>query len=160
MNWKTLAVSIAALTILPLSINAAESHQVNNIQELDNMGHYAQKAKFGRKGKRGQKMGKLLQQLDLTSEQSQQIETIQEQSKTNVQGLKEKLQTQHQEVRSLMAGDADIEQIREEHQETQELRQQLSSNRFETMLQIREVLTLEQRSKMAELMQSHHSRRS
>ena len=159
MNWKTLAVSMGALTILPLSIYATEPHQVKNIQETDNMGHYSQKARFGKKGDRGQKMGKLLQQLDLTSEQSQQIETIQEQSRSDAQGLKERLQTQHQEMRSLMASDADIEQIREKHQETQELHQQLSGNRFETMLQIREVLTLEQRSKMAELMPSHRGRR-
>jgi Spy/CpxP family protein refolding chaperone len=37
----------------------------------------------------------------------------------------------------------------------QNLQQQASDRRFETMLQIREVLTPEQRNQMAELMQKH-----
>jgi len=162
MNWKTLALTAGALLILPTSINAAESYQTNQnqgIENIENMGHHAQSAKRGR-GDRGQKMERMLEQLDLTSEQSEQIETIQERSQTASAGLREQLQTQRQSMKSLLASDAAIEEIREQHQEAQNLHQQLDNNRFETMLEIREVLTSEQRAEMAEAIESRQGRRS
>lgn len=162
MNWKTLAVATGALIILPLGSYAAQSHREttnNNIQEQSNMRYFAQGMKHGKRGGGDRGMEKLLQQLDLTTEQSQQIETIREQSKTAAQDLHEQMQAQRQEMRALLASDEDVEQIRAEYQETQNLHQQLANNRFETMLQIREVLTSEQRAEIAELMEQHRGRR-
>ena len=163
MNWKTLALTVGALVILPFSTSAAELNQVygdeevNNVSNINNMKHHARGE--NRRGEQGQKLERLLSQLDLTPEQAEQIEAIQEQSRSNAAELKEQLQTQRQEMRSLLASDATAEEIRLEHQETEIIAQQLSSDRFETMLQIREVLTLEQRAKMAESIDSHRGRR-
>ena len=63
-------------------------------------------------------------------------------------------------MQTLLASDASTEEIREQQQEAQNLRQQLDSNRFETMLEIREILTPEQRARMLELRESHRGRRS
>ena len=163
MNWKTLALTAGALVILPLSTSAAESNRVygdeeiNNVNNMNNMKHHARGE--NRRGDRGKKLERLLSQLDLTPEQAEQIRTIQEQSRTTAAELKEQLQTQRQEMQSLYASDATAEEIRSEHQETEELASQLSSDRFETMLQIREILTSEQRAKMAESIDSHRGRR-
>ncbi len=54
-----------------------------------------------------------------------------------------------------MTGNASDDQLRQQHQEMQALRQQVETRRFETMLQIRKVLTPEQRAKAAQLMQEH-----
>ncbi|MDJ0588390.1 MAG: Spy/CpxP family protein refolding chaperone [Pleurocapsa sp. MO_226.B13] len=158
MNWTTIVVA-SALSFLPLSAYAADFPQeVNNIQEQNNMRHMAQ-AQHGRRWDRGQKMERLLQQLDLTPEQSQQIEAIQADSETTAQELRQRIQTQHQEMRSLMTSDATTEELRAQYQQAQDLRQQLGDNRFETMLQIREVLTPEQRAEIAELMEQHRGRK-
>ena len=154
MNWKVI-LTAGALSILPLSINAAESNPINQNRELELMGHPTQ---IANRGDRGQKMERMLQQLNLTDEQSQQIETIKEQSQTAARELKEQLQTQRQEMQTLMKSDAAKEEIREQHQVAQSLRQQLENERFETMLEIRDILTQEQRAAMAELMDSYRGR--
>jgi Spy/CpxP family protein refolding chaperone len=106
-----------------------------------------------------QKLERLMEQLNLTPEQSEQIKAIKEQSKTEAQAQMEQMQTSRQEMRSLFASDASTEQLRQQHQQVEQLHQQLGINRFETMLRIREVLTSEQRVKIAELMEQHHGKR-
>ncbi|WP_229642073.1 Spy/CpxP family protein refolding chaperone [Waterburya agarophytonicola] len=160
INWKTFIVATGALAILPLGIHAAQvNSEVNDIHETNNMRHFAQRIKHGKRGDRGQVMNKLLQQLDLTEEQSQSIETIRSRSQTTAEDLHEQMKAEHQEIKSLLTSDADTEQIRQQFQETQALHQQLGNNRFETMLEIREVLTSEQRAKIAELMEQHQGRK-
>ncbi len=160
MNWKTCALITVTLFILPLSTYAAQADRgVNNIQEQNNTMQIAQKIKHGRKFDRGERMNKLLENLDLTPEQSQQIKTIQAESQDTAEDLREQMKTEHQSIRSLFSSDATSEEIREQHQQVQATHEQLSNNRLETMLQIRETLTPEQRSQMAELMQQHQGRK-
>ncbi len=155
MKWRTFSVVAATLLILPLGTYAAQINQkVNNNQEsATNMANLAQyQVKHGRKHRRGEGFKRLLEQLDLTADQSQQIEAIQEKSRTEKETLRQQMQTRHQEMRSLFTSDSTPEQLREQHEQLQALHQQLANNRFETMLQVREILTPEQRTQMAELM--------
>lgn len=151
MNGKTFSAITAALLILPLGAYAAIPDRDNNTQEFTTMRKVAQHMKHGKRGNRGEKMNRLLQQLDLTSAQSEQIEAIQEQSKTARESLHEQMETQQQKMRSLLDSDATSEQLTQQHQQLQNIRQQFGDNRFETMLQVREILTPEQRARMAEL---------
>ena len=155
MNWRTFFAVTAAILILPLG-NAAQA-QDNNSGENSTM-EWSGKNKHG--DKRGMRGGidKLVQQLDLTSEQSAQIEAIKEQSETENQALFEQLQTNRQEMQSLLASDTDPEQLRANHQNGQNLRQELDTKRFETLLEIREVLTPEQRTQMAQMQQQRGRR--
>ena len=155
MNWRIPAI-IAAITILPLGANPALAQ--NNLRENTTMEWSHQNKHADRRGMRGG-IDRLLQQLDLTSEQSEQIEAIQAQSETENQALFEQLQTNRQEMQSLLASNADREQLQANHQEGQSLRQELGDSRFETMLEIREVLTPEQRTQMAELMAQRRGRK-
>lgn len=155
MKWRTFSVATIALLILPLGTYAAQLNQkVNNNQEsTTNMLKLAQhQVKHGRKHRRGEGIKRLLEQLDLTPEQSQEIEAIQEKSRTEKDTLRQQIQTKHQEMRSLFTSDSTPEQLREQHEQLQALHQQLATNRFEKMLKIREILTPEQRTQMAELM--------
>jgi Spy/CpxP family protein refolding chaperone len=58
-----------------------------------------------------------------------------------------------------MATDASTEQLQQQHQQLQNLHQQLGDRRFDTMLQIREVLTAEQRTQLSQLREQHHQNR-
>lgn len=159
INWKNLTLA-GALTILPWSTYAmALQPEVNPTQETNSMRHIAQGFKHGGKGNPGEKMDRVLQQLDLTPEQSQQISSIRQESETVTEDLHQQLETKHQEMKDLMMSDADADTIRAQFQETQNLRQQMGNNRFETMLGIREVLTSEQRAELAELMEQHRGGR-
>lgn len=158
INWKTSLIAVGALIALPLSTYAVQSHQeVNGIQESNQMRYFAQRIKHG---KRGNKLDKLLQQVDLTPEQSQQVKAIKEESKTVAKELKQQMRSQHEEMKSLMVSDASTEEIRIQYQEGQSLRQEMGNNRFETMLRIRGVLTSEQRAEIAELIEQHRGRKS
>ncbi len=155
MKWQTFSVVTAVLLILPLGTYAAQSNQQDsNISEsTSNMMNIAQhRVKHGRKHGREGGLKKLLKQLNLTTEQSQKIETIQEETRSEKETLRQQLQTKRQELRSLLASDSTPEQLREQHQQLQTIHQKLASNRLETMLQVREILTPEQRTQMAELM--------
>lgn len=118
-----------------------------------------ERSELNKQGKWGMSgIDKLTEQLDLSPEQSEQIEAIREQSQTDSQALVEQLQTNRQQMQSFLTSDADPEQLRANHQDGQNLRQQLSDIRLETMLEIREVLTPEQRTQMAELMAQRRER--
>lgn len=104
---------------------------------------------------RGDRMMRWTEELDLSPDQSAQIQVIQTEARTAAEGLHQQLQQAHETLRSLMASDASVEQLRQQHQQLQTLKQQMGNQHFETMLAIREVLTPEQRAELAELMQQH-----
>ena len=101
---------------------------------------------------------KWAQELNLTSAQQSQIKAIRDQEKTGAESLRQQMKTAREQLKTLMAGNASDGQIRQQHQQVQQLGQQLSDHRFDTMLKIRSVLTPEQRTKAAELMKQHKGR--
>lgn len=167
MMWRTISTIAAISLILPLDVDAAQLHPNTNnscgqstltTSKLIAQNPDHRPSEFARKG-RGYRMERLWQQLDLTPEQSEQIETIQQQSQADTEPLRQEFQQAHAQMRSLLAGNANSDELRQQHQQIQTLHQQLGNQRFETMLQVREILTPEQRSSWAELSQKHHGRR-
>ncbi|ELS00838.1 P pilus assembly/Cpx signaling pathway, periplasmic inhibitor/zinc-resistance associated protein [Xenococcus sp. PCC 7305] len=157
MNKYMFPAIATALLISPLAVNALPSNPgTNNSTEsrlpITQLAHRNQKGGHGN-------MKKLLEQLDLTPEQSQKIDAIHEEFHSENETLFQEMRSNHQELRSLLASDASQEQLRQQHQKIQNLRQQLGTNRFETMLQVRELLTPEQRTQMSELMAQYRGRR-
>ncbi len=170
MNRLMISAIATALLISPVAVNAAslnwetndfpESRPALRISERSPVTQLAHN-NFHQGKRRGGYGGmkKVLEQLNLTPEQSQQIEAIHERFHSDNETLYQEMRTNHQEMRSLLASDASEEQLRQQHQNIQGLRQQLGNNRFETMLQVREILTPEQRTQMAELMEQKRGRR-
>ncbi len=162
MNWRITAAT-AALLILPLGTTyAAVTNQDSNSQESFRSSattEIAQRAKRGKKGRRGDRINKVLKQLDLTTEQSEQIKAIKESAQASKENLREQMRAEKQEMRSLFESDASSAELTQQHQKLQALHQQRGENRFQTMLQIREILTSEQRAKMAELISQRSERR-
>lgn len=101
------------------------------------------------------KGGKLMEQLNLSESQKQQIDTIRQKYQGQTQQLHQEMRSERQKLQEMMAGTASEAEIRRQHQRVTQLDQQMHNFRFEGMLETRQVLTPEQRRQFAQLMQQH-----
>jgi protein CpxP len=88
--------------------------------------------------------------LNLSAEQQQQIQEIRDRAYADSETQRQQLWDNRDQMRSLQWSDANADQLRQQRQNNQELSRALGDLRFETQLQIREVLTPEQRSQIAQ----------
>ncbi|MEH2335504.1 Spy/CpxP family protein refolding chaperone [Nostoc sp.] len=100
---------------------------------------------------RGQSGG-WLKDLNLTSQQLQQIKEIRHQSKQQIAQKSQEIRQGQQELHDLIAGTATKEQVRGKYNQIKLVKQQLADTQFENTLAIREILNPEQRQKFAERM--------
>lgn len=94
--------------------------------------------------------GKFLDQLNLSNEQRQQIGSIRQKYQGQIEQLQERGQTTQEELFEMMAGTESVRDIRTKRDEVVQIRQELGDARFESLLEMREVLTPEQRTQLAE----------
>ena len=116
---------------------------------------YSQK----RRRHRGEGLQQFLERLDLSDEQSTQIKAIYRRYYQANQESRQELQQAREEMGSLLTSDANSNRIRRKHREIQSLNQELGNSRFEAMLEVREVLTREQRQEIADMMAGYRGRR-
>lgn len=94
----------------------------------------------------------LMKQLNLTSQQQQQLTAIRQKYQGQMDQLREQLRKNQEELRTMMDGTAPANTITAKHDQIMGLRQQLDKLRFQSMLESRDVLTPEQRKQFAQLM--------
>ena len=169
MNWRQTSILLAASVILPAgSVVAAQqlntsSTSVTQTSTFARSRKIAQASpdapgfKMGRRGKRGMKQ--IFQKLNLSTEQQERIKAIREESKQSNSSLRQEMRQAREEMGKLMASDTNDDELKQQHEKIQTLKQQLGTQRFETMLKIRQVLTPEQRTEMAELKQQRWQNR-
>jgi periplasmic protein CpxP/Spy len=108
---------------------------------------------------RGRGRDDLLQQLNLTPEQTRQIAEIRQRSmgkmKQTRQNLRQARQELNQMIGSQQASDRDIQ---EKFRQVQNLQQDMANLRMENLIAIRRVLTPEQRQQYGTLMQQRQQR--
>ncbi|NJP20358.1 MAG: hypothetical protein HC763_16720 [Hydrococcus sp. CRU_1_1] len=97
--------------------------------------------------------GKLLEQLNLSEPQKQQISSIRQKYRGQIEQLQEQTLQAQKELFDMMAGTQSIDAIRSKRKETASLREELGNLRFESMLEMREVLTSQQRAQVAQRLQ-------
>ena len=160
MKLRTIVPLVAAAVILPVSAFSAYSFQGNSQENLT-----AQSNLDFRQGVRGNRQfahrhggGRergmaWLEQLDLSDEQKAEIKAIHEEAKADTEDLRGEMKEAKEEMKNLFANDASENQLRAQHRVVQSLHQELGTKRFETMLDVRRVLTPEQRARMVELRQ-------
>lgn len=104
---------------------------------------------------RGHQRGqmRLMEELNLTSEQQERLQTIRLQYHNEIAQHQQELGQSAQDLGELMAGTASVNQLRTQHEQVQVISQQLEELRFESLLAMREVLTPQQRQRFATLMQ-------
>lgn len=96
----------------------------------------------------GPRQGQCFDSLSLTPQQREQIQAIRDRAATSSESQWRELQASREQMRSLQQSNASPEQLRQQRQRIQELSRALSDQHFETMLEMREVLTPEQRSQL------------
>ena len=99
------------------------------------------------------------QDLNLTSEQTQQMQAIRDRYQDQISQRKQGVRQAQQELLDLMAGTASESQIREKYRQVETLKQQVSDIKFDSRLAMREVLTPEQRRQFAEQRQNRSENR-
>ena len=142
---------MALLAIVPLVIGVGGATAVAQVD-----GNEA--GDFRRQGQFEERRERWIEVLDLTEEQQIEIQAIREQARTSNAPLREQLEQARDTMRSLLAEDASNSQIRQQHDQVQQLQQQLGDAMLDFRLAIRDVLTEEQRTQLAELMPEHPHR--
>lgn len=147
---------IAALVIFASGTNGVLANSIlteDGSATFSNAPLLAQKPRGGRAGSQ-----RLIEQLNLSNEQVRQLQAIRQKYEQRMNPLMEKMRSSDNQLRQLLASDASADQIRTKRQEVVTLRRQVSDMRFESMLEMRNVLTLDQRRQFAQLMQQRHQR--
>lgn len=103
-------------------------------------------------GRRGDRGPGWLRELNLTEAQQTAMRAIKEKYRPQLEAKRTEGQAAGQEMRQLMQGNASDDQLRSQHRKLQGIRQSAGELKFESMLEIRKILTPEQREQMAQRM--------
>jgi Spy/CpxP family protein refolding chaperone len=95
----------------------------------------------------------MFDQLNLTADQKQKMQAVRDRYKDQISQRMQAVRQARQELATMMTGTANASEMREKHRQIMGLRQQLEEVQFESTLAMREVLTPEQRSQLAQMMQ-------
>ncbi|EAW36676.1 Spy/CpxP family protein refolding chaperone [Lyngbya sp. PCC 8106] len=101
----------------------------------------------------------LLEQLNATPEQKQKMEDIRAKYQAQISQHKQQVRQTQQQLQELLSTNASESQIRQKYDELSRLKQEMSKLQFEIILQVREVLTPEQRRQFAEIMEQRRRNR-
>jgi periplasmic protein CpxP/Spy len=148
--------SIYLLAALPLLFGAAVPFalaQTNSTPGSDTQQVQPGERRERFKEMRKQRMEQMVQELGLTQEQQTKVSSIRESAKNDTTSQRQQLKTEMEAMRSLVAKSVSADELRQQQTKIKALKAQMSDQRFETMLQIYEVLTPQQRTKFAETMQ-------
>lgn len=141
---------VSALAVLMLSLGGAMALVNPNFLGSQAI---AQNTEDQREGRPDRGKARLIQELNLTPDQTQRLQAIQDQSQVQISQRKQAARQARQELVDLMAGTAPESQVREKYRQVEALKQQAEDARFDSLLAMREVLTPEQRRQFAERMQ-------
>jgi periplasmic protein CpxP/Spy len=97
----------------------------------------------------------LTQQLNLTFQQRQQIGKIRQKYRQPLAKLGKNLNSARRELIKMMAGVDSVDTIRNQHQQITQLQQKIGELHLSSMLEIRQVLTPQQRQQFVRIMRSH-----
>ena len=104
--------------------------------------------------------GGLMAALGLSQAQKTQLKALRRARRDKLQIARNDLQDARGDLRDLMAsGNASDDQLRAQHAQVEKLQAALEEQRFQSILEVRDILTPAQRKKMRELMQQNQRRR-
>ncbi len=98
------------------------------------------------------KEGGVFDQLNLSADQKQKIQAVRDKYKGQITQRMEAVRQARQELKTMMAGTASANQIRDKNTQITGLKKQLDDVQLESTLAMREILTPAQRTQLAQLM--------
>ncbi|MGK7927248.1 MAG: Spy/CpxP family protein refolding chaperone [Spirulina sp.] len=152
MFMQKLSVFSILLIILSSGTALASSSNLERGNISQNEIQLAQNRPQNRPG-RGQRGGNLADELNLTEDQQQQIQAIRQEYRSQIQQKREMVRTLRQELNDLYVSTASAEQLRDKQQELSQLREEINNLNFESFIEIREILSLEQRQQFRDFME-------
>lgn len=107
-------------------------------------------------------MMKVLQQLDLTAEQKEKLKELRKNRKDGGHGKEnvEEVRKLRQELKEKFASNASDSELRKINDKMKSLRSSKTDLRFERMMEVRAILTVEQRKKFQDLMEGKGRRKN
>lgn len=96
----------------------------------------------------------LFDELDVTPEQKQEIQEIRDQHRVTLEQQQQQLADVQRELNQLIASEAPKEEIRQKHDQLLQMTEDLRQLNLDVMLQLRDILTPQQRARFAEIMQN------
>lgn len=149
-------VFLTALFALSANVTPALAQPLNNSpSEQSKPSLLAQNHSERWKNKKYGFGGRFLDELNLSDRQKNDIKAIHDEYKVDMTSLREELRTQQQQLRDMMIGDSSRREIEIKHDNVASLHSEMSYLRFQSMLDMREVLTPVQRRKLAQLMDEY-----
>ena len=151
---------IYSLSILPVMIAVAMPFAIANPNSDGlRLAQTTEESPASKKGGRSGRLQKMIETLNLSEDQVQQLKAIHGESRDDREKGFETLRNEVNTMRNLVSQSASTSELRAQHQKIQALKQDMSERRFEKMLQMYEVLTPEQRKTFAEKMKMRHGRK-
>jgi len=98
--------------------------------------------------------------LKLSESQQRQIADIKNRYRGPLEERRDTFNIIEEQLRRLMTSNVSTEEIRAKHSELRRISQEIEDLRFNSMLEIRQVLTTSQRSQLAQLMEKHRQKLS
>lgn len=148
VNRQTLTATLIALT---LGTNTNVFASPINLTQINDSSQYI--AQMNNRGDGFWGDGRFLNKLNLTPEQTTQIQQIRQKYQNQIGNLRNNLRSEQQKLKEMMNSDQPTANLRTQNQKIVALNQQLHSIRFESMLEIREVLTPQQRQQFTQMME-------
>ena len=101
-----------------------------------------------------QDVPKWIQKVNLTTEQTQRMQTISKKYRGEISASATALRQAQFELGQMLGSDVNIDTLRQKHRQVEALKQKVGNLRFESLLEMREVLTSEQRRQVAQNLQN------
>ena len=145
------ALSLGAIAVtLPHQVSAHE--QKNTIVNNGNDSLTFTKPSVTLIADKSERKLKIMEKLDLNESQKNRMEGIRSKYRSQVESLRSEIRNERKTLSNLMQRNTTESELRVQHDKIVELDRQMHNLRFEIMLEMREVLTTEQRQKWAESM--------
>jgi periplasmic protein CpxP/Spy len=146
----SILIPVMAIAVGSTSIALADSFpKINSVSEPI----------LAQTNKRQERRSRFLEELNLSEEQKRQLNEIQQKYKEQISENRQKVSSLRKELLDMMSGTASANSIRAQHNEIAQLQQIINNLRFESMLEMREVLNPDQRQKFTSLMQQRWQQR-